>query len=407
MIDLTAEAEEEPEVLDLRESPNAGQSRKSLRALECNGAERAVLSTEEQALRERARSSSKRQRGADTDEAKAAQRRRREDARMRKKAERGHFKLFELTAVLDNTLLASDLGREATLALQRASVLYSVAPNRLESTVEFWRHPKRSEPFDAGRESPTTADALRVPFVVILMDGNRAADLHNSRQSSTDCNISSGLERFVEYVQRKYEHASVSLCIHSFEQALNQRERHDPSFSRAHLEKTLARLSISHQNIRQATLQEQSHAADHIANLAIGVAWQPYWEHETLFDLFNNQQQTSRKAQPDTTTLGRTEALSPKDAWFRALTNLKGVGEPVARAIVHAYPTMFSLMQVFADTGFDVETRKKMVSRLQRIDRDDKSERSRIGPAMAERLYQLFGPKRADDSGSDIVFGPS
>jgi hypothetical protein len=68
---------------------------------------------------------------------------------------------------------------------------------------------------------------------------------------------------------------------------------------------------------------------------------------------------------------------------------------------------MFSLMQVFADTGFNVETRKKMVSRLQRIDRDNMSERSRIGPAMAERLYQLFGPKRADDSGSDIVFGPS
>lgn len=332
--------------------------------------------------------------------AKASAKERREAETERKKAQRGVYKMAELTVAIDNKLINSGIGNEATLALQRSKMFYCVCANLIDSTVEFWRHPRRSEPFDPARESTSSADSQRVPYVLVVMDSDRAADLHEHASH----NFASGLESFVHNVQQQYGNAAVSLCMHSCNQQLNHRERRDPTFARNQFDKALTRLCVSHQNVRQATMHERSHVADHIANIAISVAWQPYWQYETILDLFNDKQEASRRATSDTAAAaGRNEVLSAQDAWFRALNNLRGIGEPSARGICRVYPTMFEFMQMLTDTTFDVETRKQMVSQLTRVDTDGKHEHQKIGRAVADRLFALFGPRPSDDNGADII----
>lgn len=297
----------------------------------------------------------------------------------RRKAERrterlranGKYMNEELTAVLDSDLARRQEGRDIAAALDRSGMLHTMDPNKEFATIEFWRHPPRKEPFQPARESPACANAERAPFVLAFVGPGTEE-----------------VKERIESVQRKYGQTAVS-CF-----AVGQPDGNDAD---------VAGMAIALQGGRHTTLSDKTHVPVYISSIVSAMASRPYREDEGTLTIFNTRLQPARNCASDDDTAGKRQQLGSKQALFRALRSIRGVGEADARAICNRFQSLGELMQAFSDPNLAEERRKRLLAGLKRINNDGSVASRAIGPCLSERIFLLFRPRPQNDTGSDLI----
>lgn len=93
------------------------------------------------------------------------------------------------------------------------------------------------------------------------------------------------------------------------------------------------------------------------------------------------------------------EAVSKKasnNGWLNQLMQISGVSEPIAKAIVKAYPSFSSLMAMYECDGM---TEKSKMSLLANLERETSNAVKRIGPSISKKIYMIF----TEEDGSKLV----
>jgi hypothetical protein len=81
--------------------------------------------------------------------------------------------------------------------------------------------------------------------------------------------------------------------------------------------------------------------------------------------------------------------------------------EPVALAIVRAFPTMAELMRAYRDPSTSERRKELLLADLVRVNAvpggTARAEGRKVGPVVSARVFRILGPKREGDAGNELV----
>ena len=98
---------------------------------------------------------------------------------------------------------------------------------------------------------------------------------------------------------------------------------------------------------------------------------------------------------------------SQAETWASALMKIDMCSEPVALAIVRAFPTMAGLMRAYRDPSASERRKELLLADLVRVNAvpggTARAEGRKVGPVVSARVFRVLGPKREGDAGDELV----
>jgi hypothetical protein len=98
---------------------------------------------------------------------------------------------------------------------------------------------------------------------------------------------------------------------------------------------------------------------------------------------------------------------SQAETWASALMKIDMCSEPVALAIVRAFPTMAELMRAYRDPSTSERRKELLLADLVRVNAvpggTARAEGRKVGPVVSARVFRILGPKREGDAGNELV----
>ena len=98
---------------------------------------------------------------------------------------------------------------------------------------------------------------------------------------------------------------------------------------------------------------------------------------------------------------------SQAETWASALMKIDMCSEPVALAIVRAFPTMAGLMRAYRDPSASERRKELLLADLVRVNAvpggTARAEGRKVGPVVSARVFRVLGAKREGDAGDELV----
>ena len=319
----------------------------------------------------------------------------------------------------------------------------------------------------ASDESNPPSDVSTRPalYTLVHLTGERFADMcvadfdagftGASNQRSTDPPPPDGLEALIRSARASIPRDTLAILVEGLESHCLRRERREHKtlgvngFTRAPVDRTLARFAAIERGVRVHCVPDLEAAKNHVLLTHVALARRPFTREEGLLDIIGHKAERgfsagaaleahvaaasfergtggSQRGTTTTTTTREREVpdsqasgidppsisdtrrqKSQAETWASALMKIDMCSEPVALAIVRAFPTMAELMRAYRDPSASERRKELLLADLIRVNAvpggTARAEGRKVGPVVSARVFRVLGAKREGDAGDELV----